>query len=46
MTDIRRLNSRDATFAADLERLLDWEQSADLRVEAVVREIISAVTRR
>jgi len=46
MTDIKRLNSQDATFPADLERLLDWEQSADLRVETVVREIISAVRLR
>ncbi|HUT40766.1 MAG TPA: histidinol dehydrogenase [Gammaproteobacteria bacterium] len=46
MVEIRRLNSRDATFAADLEALLDWEQSADLKVEAVVREIITAVRTR
>jgi histidinol dehydrogenase len=46
MIEIRRLNSQDATFAADLERLLDWEQSADLKVESVVREIISAVRQR
>jgi histidinol dehydrogenase len=46
MVDIRRLNTRDKTFAADLERLLDWEQSADLKVEAVVREIITAVRTR
>jgi len=46
MIEIRRLNSQDATFAADLERLLDWEQSADLKVERVVREIISAVRQR
>jgi len=43
MIDIKRLDSQDATFSADLERLLDWEQSADLKVEQVVREIISAV---
>ena len=46
MVEIRRLNSQDATFAADLEALLDWEQSADLKVEAVVREIITAVRTR
>ncbi len=46
MVDIKRLNSSDATFQADLERLLDWEQSADLKVESVVREIISAVRER
>jgi len=44
--EIRRLDSRDATFAADLERLLDWEQSADPRIEAVVRDIIGAVRQR
>jgi histidinol dehydrogenase len=46
MVDIKRLNSRDAGFQADLEHLLDWEQSADLKVESVVREIISAVRTR
>jgi histidinol dehydrogenase len=46
MVDIKRLNSSDATFQADLEHLLDWEQSADLKVESVVREIISAVRER
>ncbi len=46
MVEIRRFDSRDASFAADLERLLDWEQSADLKVESVVREIISAVRTR
>jgi histidinol dehydrogenase len=46
MTEIKRLDSRDPGFHADLERLLDWEQSADLKVEAVVREIISAVRDR
>jgi histidinol dehydrogenase len=46
MVDIKRLNSRDAGFQADLEHLLDWEQSADLKVESVVREIINAVRTR
>ncbi len=46
MIEIKRLDSTDAAFQADLERLLDWEQSADLKVESVVREIISAVRDR
>jgi histidinol dehydrogenase len=46
MVDIKRLNTRDAGFHADLEHLLDWEQSADLKVESVVREIINAVRTR
>jgi histidinol dehydrogenase len=46
MVDIRRLDSGDAGFAAELEALLDWEQSADLRVEAVVRDIIDDVRAR
>ncbi|MDH3980440.1 MAG: histidinol dehydrogenase [Gammaproteobacteria bacterium] len=46
MTEIKRLDSSDPAFQADLERLLDWEQSADLKVESVVREIISAVRTR
>jgi histidinol dehydrogenase len=43
MVEIKRLNSKDAAFQADLEQLLDWDQSADRKVESVVREIISAV---
>ncbi|MEZ5542978.1 MAG: histidinol dehydrogenase [Pseudomonadota bacterium] len=46
MVAIRRLDSRAGGFAAELGALLDWEQSADLRVEAVVREIITAVRTR
>jgi histidinol dehydrogenase len=46
MTEITRLDSRDPGFHAALERLLDWEQSADLKVEATVREIIAAVRAR
>jgi histidinol dehydrogenase len=44
--DIARLNSQDPAFDADLERLLDWEQTADPAVEAVVREVIAAVRAR
>jgi histidinol dehydrogenase len=46
MVDIKRLDSRDAGFQAGLERLLDWDQSADQQVELVVREIIDAVRTR
>ncbi len=46
MTGIRRLNSADPSFDAELEQLLAWEQSADLKVEEVVREIIGAVRAR
>jgi predicted ribonuclease YlaK len=41
--DITRLDSRNPGFHDALERLLDWEQSADLKVEATVRDIIAAV---
>ena len=46
MPDIKRLNSRDAAFDAELEGLLDWEQAADPAVETVVREVIAAVRAR
>lgn len=46
MTEITRLDSRAPGFHAALERLLDWEQSADLKVETVVREIVAAVRAR
>ena len=46
MSDITRLNSQDAGFDAALERLLDWEQSADPAVETVVRDIIADVRAR
>jgi len=46
MTDITRLNTQDPDFEAALERLLDWEQSADPVVETVVRDIIADVRAR
>jgi histidinol dehydrogenase len=46
MTEIVRLNSRDAGFDAALEKLLDWEQTADTAVETVVRDIIGEVRTR
>ena len=46
MIDIKRLDSRTPGFNAELERLLDWDQSADQQVESVVREIINAVRTR
>ena len=46
MSEITRLNTKDADFQAGLDRLLDWEQAADPRVEAVVREVIAAIRER
>jgi histidinol dehydrogenase len=46
MPEITRLNTQDADFQAGLDRLLDWEQAADPRVEAVVREVIAAIRER
>jgi histidinol dehydrogenase len=46
MSEITRLNSQDAGFDADLERLLDWDQTTDPAVESVVREIIADVRAR
>jgi histidinol dehydrogenase len=46
MSDITRLNSQDPDFDTALEHLLDWEQSADPAVEAVVRDIIADIRGR
>jgi histidinol dehydrogenase len=46
MFEITRLNSEDATFREELERLLAWEQSADPALETVVRDIINDVRAR
>ena len=46
MSEITRLNSEDATFREELERLLAWEQSADPALETVVRDIINDVRAR
>ncbi len=46
MPEITRLNSRDAGFDAALEQLLDWEQTSDMAVETVVRDIIADVRSR
>jgi histidinol dehydrogenase len=46
MSDIARLNSQHPAFSAELERLLDWEQSADPAVETVVRDVIADVRAR
>jgi histidinol dehydrogenase len=46
MTEINRLDTSDPDFDAALEQLLDWEQSADTAVEAVVRDIIADVRAR
>jgi len=46
MPEILRLNSADAGFDAALEKLLDWEQTSDVAVEHVVRDIIADVRAR
>jgi len=46
MPEITRLNSQHAGFDAALEKLLDWEQTSDVAVERVVREIITDVRAR
>ena len=46
MSEITRLNSKDATFREELERLLAWEQSADPALESVVRDIINDIRSR
>lgn len=46
MPDIKRFDSTDPGFDAALHDLLDWEQSADIAVESVVREIIADVRTR
>ncbi len=46
MPELKRLDTSDPDFDAALERLLDWEQSADSAVEAVVRDIIADVRAR
>jgi len=46
MAEIRQLDSRAPGFYSELEQLLDREQSTDLKVDAVVREIIDAVRER
>jgi histidinol dehydrogenase len=46
MPEITRLNSLDAGFDAALEKLLDWEQTSDVAVETVVRDILADVRAR
>jgi histidinol dehydrogenase len=46
MSEIKRLNSSDSGFDADLERLLDREQTTDPAVETVVRDIIAGIRAR
>lgn len=45
MPEIRRLNTRDEGFTAQLDRLLAWEAVADERVRGVVAEVLQAVRR-
>ena len=46
MSEITRLNSQDAGFDVELERLLDWDQTTDPAVESVVRDVIAEVRAR
>jgi histidinol dehydrogenase len=46
MPDIKILNSQDSGFDAELERLLDWDQTTDPAVEAVVRAVLADVRAR
>ena len=43
MPSIKRLDSQDAGFAAELERLLAWESGEEAGVRDAVREILDAV---
>ena len=45
-SDIKRLNSSDTNFYAQLDNLLAWEQVSDREVEQTVRNIISAIRSR
>jgi len=45
-TDIKRLNSSDTDFYAQLDRLLSWEQVSDGQLEQTVGDIISAIRSR
>ncbi|MEA3243090.1 MAG: histidinol dehydrogenase [Pseudomonadota bacterium] len=45
-TDIKRLNSADTDFYAQLDRLLSWEQVSDGQLEQTVGDIISAIRSR
>jgi histidinol dehydrogenase len=46
MVSLRRLNSADEDFNAQLDQLLAWEQISDNAVENTVREIIAAIRER
>ena len=46
MVSLRRLNSADENFNAQLDQLLAWEQISDNAVENTVREIIAAIRKR
>jgi histidinol dehydrogenase len=43
---IKRLNSSDSDFYAQLDTLLAWEQVSDAQVEQTVRDVIRAVRER
>ncbi len=46
MSEIKRLNSADAAFWAQLDELVAWEGVSDETVNRTVREILDAVRRR
>jgi histidinol dehydrogenase len=46
MPDIRKLDSRAASFEADLGQLLAFESAQDSRVETTARDILAAVNSR
>jgi histidinol dehydrogenase len=46
MIGIRTLSSQDATFSADLDRLLAWDETLDESVQRATREILDQVRAR
>ena len=46
MVSLRRLDSADSDFYAQLDNLLAWEQVSDQSVEQTVREIIASIRER
>ena len=46
MSSLRRLNSQDAGFSAEMDALLAWDSVSDEQVHTTVREIIKAVRQR
>ena len=46
MAEIRKLNTADTDFRAQLEALLAWESVSDGAVNAVVQEVIAEIRAR